>query len=346
MKIAILTFSHAKNRGAHMQCYALSRVLRDWGHKVEIIHIELPHSKMSIKGYIDMLFTNIQNIRFRSKFYPKISRTYHSAEELKSNPPEADLYIVGSDQVWNPELTKQFGATAFFFDFLDNNQKRISYAASFGKSKWDSTKEDEQIKNLIHKFNAISVREQDATDICKDTFGIDAKTVLDPVFLPDNYDSIVGKKRKDSNNIVYYPLCLNEQTNKIMLAVKNELQSNVISYVRSTKGKGFKVRMFTHITNWLKDIRNAKIIVTNSFHCMAFCIIFNKKFIVTPPYRGRENRMLSILSQLGIENRYVSSIEDFNKRKSELLGEINYDAVNKKLHILHSDSLDFLKKNI
>lgn len=347
MKIAILTFSHAINRGAHMQCYALSRVLRNLGHSVEIIHIELPRSNISLKGRLNMFFTNMQNALFRAKFYPAITKTYHSAEELRADSPKADLFIVGSDQVWNPDLTKGFGTKAFFFDFIDDSIKRISYAASFGKSVWDETKDDNTIRGLLKKFNAISLREQDAIDICKETFGIDtAKVVLDPVFLLENYDSIVGEEVRETNSIVYYPLCSNKETKDVMLALKDTFNCPVISYSRDTRGAGFRVRYFTHIVNWLKDIRSAKVVVTNSFHCMAFCIIFNKQFIVTTPHKGRENRILSILTQLGIEDRYVSSIEDFRNREYELLSTINYTMVNTRLNSLRSISLEYLQSNL
>ncbi len=349
MKIDILTFPRAVNRGAHMQCYALQKVLSDMGHEVEVILIELPPSRMSFKGRVDKAILNWKNRRFRSKYYLSTTRAYHSAEELRSNPPVADVYIVGSDQVWNSSITGRFGAESFFLDFAPKGVKKIAYAASFGSSFWVSagTEKDEKISQLIKQFVAISVREINGVDICKQTFGVDcAVSVIDPVFLLSDYSCIVGRAEPTNNNVICYPLCVNDATKGVFVQTAQDIGGTPVSFNRAIRGNGIHVKMFSSIPYWLKSLMKAKFIVTNSFHCMAFCIIFHKNFIVTPPHKDRESRMVSILQQLGIGERYVSSLKDFASRKHSLYKDIDYSSVSDKLKSLRLASLNFLRTNL
>lgn len=349
MKIEILTFAFAVNRGAHMQCYALQTVLANMGHDVEIIHVELPSKGLSWKGKVDKFLLNMQNFRFRKHFYSKISHKYRSADELRKNPPIADVFIVGSDQVWNPAITQDFGTEAFFLDFAPQGCRKIAYAASFGTSVWTSLgkEKDEDIRSLVQLFDGVSVRELSGIDICNDIFGRkDAVSVIDPVFLLEDYTDIIGKCSKQNGEIMCYPLCSNSETKDVFLEVARDLNLSAVSFSRSISGSGVKVRLFSSIPGWLKAIAQSSFIVTNSFHCMAFCILFHKQFVVTPPHLGRESRMLSMLSLLGIKERYVTSIEDFQNRKCELYKEIDYDCVDKRLRVLRGESLKFLKDNL
>lgn len=349
MKIGILTFSYAVNRGAHMQCYALQTILEDMGHDVEIIHIELPSHALSLKGKINYFIQNLLNRRFRRKHYSKVTRLYRSADELRRQPPKEDIYIVGSDQVWNTSITYRFGADAFFLDFAPDNCRRIAYAASFGGSIWTSlgVDKDEKIRGLVNKFDGISVRELDGVIVCRNTFGReDVVPVIDPVFLLDNYKFILGNKTRHSNIVICYPLYANATTQNVTLQVSEDLHLATVSYSRAIRGRNIRYKLFSSIEGWLRAISGSNFIVTNSFHCMAFCIIFHKKFIVTPPAPGKETRMLSMLSQLGLEHRYVTSYDDFQNRKMMLYQDEDYSAVDLRLDTLRSKSISFLNDNI
>lgn len=349
MKIDILTFSFAINRGAHMQCYALQTVLHNMGHQVEVIHIELPSKGLSLKGKIDKYILNRQNKNFRKKYYRDITDVYYSAEELRKNPPIADVYIVGSDQVWNPSITKGFGIESFFLDFVPDGCKKIAYAASFGSSIWTSLgkEKDNEIQQLIKQFNAVSVRELDGVEICEKEFGRkDVCSVIDPVFLLNDYSQIISDAIEDKNQVLCYPLYSTSEIKNVFLEISKDLGMTPVSFSRSIRGENIKLKIFSSIPTWLKTIYSSKFIVTNSFHCMAFCILFHKKFIVLPPYPGKESRMISMLKQLGIEDRYVKSMKDFEERKDLLYNDIEYDKVDEKLNILRQNSLRFIINNL
>ncbi len=333
-----------------MQCYALQTVLRQMGHEVEVVSIKLPHGKLSWKGKIAISVNEWRNRHFRDKYYSNLTRVYRSAEELRKDPPLADAYIVGSDQVWNPNTTGGFGAEAFFLDFAPHGVRKIAYAASFGTSVWTSagTEKDAEISRLIKQFDAISVRETNGVDICAQTFGVNnAVSVVDPVFLLEDYSNIIGETEDIKNEVIGYPLCRNATTKDVLMQVSRDLGGGeAVTFDRVYRGKGMHVKMFSSIPEWLRSLAEAGIVVTNSFHCMAFCIILKKRFIITPTDDGTESRMVSVLQQLGISERYVESFEDFQNRKLSLYKDIDYASVTPKLAALRNESLSFLKSNL
>ncbi len=347
MRIAILTFSHAINRGAHMQCYALAKIFHKLGHTATIIHIELPSGHLNFKGRILTTITNWKNELFRKRYYPSITKAYHNAVELRASCPKADVYVVGSDQVWNPSITGSFGAESFFLDFVPPGKRKIAYAASFGVSEWQHSPIDNKIGHLLHQFDAISVRELNGIDICRETFGItNVQAVLDPVFLIKDYSNITGSSVAPQKQAMYYPLTVDETIRDIFLSTTTELHLKPLSFSTSVMGKDIQTKLFSSIPEWLRHIKSSEFIVTNSFHCIAFSIIFNKSFIATPPAKGKEARILSILKQLNLESRYVRSKEEFLQRKSELLQPINYKTVNPNLDNLRAQSIEFLTRHL
>lgn len=129
MKIALLTIWHECNYGAELQAYATVKILQNLGHKVEMIDIRLSDCR---KGNINQKIFNIvcgitpgyrKFINFWKKYIP-VTRRYNSIDKLQKRPPVADVYLVGSDQVWNPELTKEF-SLLYFLNFGDNNIKGL-----------------------------------------------------------------------------------------------------------------------------------------------------------------------------------------------------------------------------
>ena len=135
MKIALITYHYSNNKGAFMQTYALCRYLQNLGHELRIIDIR---QKEYTQWYTKFIKSIIVGTRLRQEmrlFYPPLTKSYSNIGELRENPPVADCYIVGSDQVWNPNISKDL-MMAYFLDFGDKNIRRMSYASSFGLSEW------------------------------------------------------------------------------------------------------------------------------------------------------------------------------------------------------------------
>ena len=189
MKIIILTFSKVNNYGANLQCYALAKVLQNLGHDVEILDYQLKRS--FVKNPIYNIFSYFQSKkfeRFREKNLPPFTRHFIDYDDLKKNYPQADCYIVGSDQVWNPNITKNANVMAYFFEFLPKKIKKISYAASFGIEEKDAFNNYSNIGDLLRSFDSIGVREHTGVNLCKVLSGCDASLNVDPTILYGSFD--------------------------------------------------------------------------------------------------------------------------------------------------------------
>ena len=345
-KAMILTFSKVYNRGANMQCYALMKTLEKKGYNVEFIDAQLPREKKSLKGFLFYWLSYYKVAAFRRKTGFKYTRKYQTYNDLCNNPPKADVYIVGSDQVWNPELTNAFDPRVYFLGYIKEG-KKIAYAASFGKNEWTSTIYDKEIIENVSLFNAVSVREDSGIDICRNTFKRnDAAYVLDPTLLLDGNDirSLIKENKTDKNNeyMYVYLLYTDEKVRNIIDIISKECK---LKAKGNTTQKGLlnKLLSIESVEGWLREIENAKLVVTNSFHCMAMCILFHKPFYVIPTFKGREIRMTTLLDKLGIKDRYIPSVETKYLCANQ---DIDFGEVDKRLDYYREISQDFLNKSL
>ncbi len=394
MRIALLTIWHEENYGAELQAYATSKILRKLGHDVQFIDIRLSDiSELSFRGKIGNLLSSLgpskkKFERFWSKFFVTTIR-YHSASELQANPPIADVYMVGSDQVWNPEITRSL-SEVFFLNFGPNSVKRISYASSFGTENWAGNDINE-IKQLLHRFHSLSCREKSGVQILKNVFGCTATNVLDPTLLFENYEELTGDL-KEENTLVYYPLSsfpqlssFAEQTaHKLGLSVKNANWQTYIcgsaiwdrnsilvyyplssfpqlsSFAEQTAHKlGLSVKNANwqtyicgsaiwdrnSIEGWIKDIAQAKFVITPSFHGLAMSIIHHRQFAVIVANKSRATRMVSLLDSLDLSDRIYSSFEELESAKP-WENSIKYDLVDEKLAKLREASINYLQESL
>jgi len=336
MRISLLTFSKETNFGANLQCYALCKTLQSMGHRVNIIDIQLPAKSFNWRATLSRLPEDFLFFLFRKKHLDFFTKNYNNS----------DLYIVGSDQVWNTELTQRLDPLVYFFSFLPDGVRRVSYAASFGTERWQSAALTDTVKMLLHKFNAVSVREQSGVTICKETFGIDAKLVADPALLLSSYDEICGKyiQESETNELVYFTFIRNKEEQKILaeFSRNNHLQAVALRSSRSIPG--FRRRLYVSVSGWLKSIRYAKLVVTNSFHCMVFCLIFHKKFVAVPAKTGRSTRQESLLEQLGLSDHFCKETDKLYCTLDHVANkQMDYAEIDRKIKDIREASMDFLK---
>lgn len=335
MKIGILTFSKSPSYGATLQCYALCRILKNMGHIPYLIKEELPHES-SLKYRMRFLISCREFRRFKKSYLPQFVSTIEGL----------DLVIVGSDQVWNPDLTgiKVF---RFFGDYTPNNIPFISYAASFGKDVWSHHKLNDKIRMLLYqRFKAISVREASGMDICEKTFGIKATLVLDPTLLVDNFNELIVKHGINEEFVsfkLHNPLDPNWQNLMKEISLTTNRSHNQLSCVPHNKFYTVK-----SVENWLSDIASSRFVLTDSFHGMLMAIKYRKPFVVFRPVLGREGRVKELLEKLGLEDRYC---DNFQRGISDIIvGKINdpidYNTVEKRLAVLREQSIKFLENSI
>lgn len=353
MKVGILTLHNANNYGAVLQAYALQTYLLNSGIDVEIIDFTPninSNKNIAKRSYIRKLITyvsqpkayfDMKNKRkkfceFRKSNFKLSGMTYYGDNHISKKPPLYDVYIVGSDQVWNMDITN--GTESFFLDFVKDGRK-LSYAASIGK---DFLTENEKncIEKYLGSFNAVSVREKTLVEILKENFSIDAMCVLDPVFLLDksSWLSIETKIHLPQRYILCYMMEYSEDLVEHTRSVARQLKCLPI-FISSVKREftGIKLRDLGP-REFLYVMSNAQYVCTNSFHGTAFSIIFEKNFTVVKHSR-LNTRISSLLDRLGLNGRFLDSPNFAN-------GDIDYIDIKSKLESIIEESKIFLRKNL
>ena len=337
-RIAVLTFHYPNNRnfGAALQAYAITKTIGKINKNVELINYI--KDKLKLKGKIIYYF-NGKNFRDYCNKFLKITREIKSESDFISLNKDFDTFIVGSDQVWRAKYT-QPDTSKYYFDFVDDNKTKIAYAASFGVDFWEGNEElTKKIKPLAQRFDYVSVREESGINICKDIFGIEAVCVLDPTLMIDkkDYEPILNdwkdKSHKNKKYIAHMLLDdnfeLREESNNIGKYLKSEI-NHIKGKDRKILGK--TITFYNKVSQWLTYLKDAELVITDSFHCTVFSLIFNKKFVVVAnPERGTA-RLENLLGIVGLKNRFFTNIKDV--LKSGILDqEIDYIEVERKLNI-------------
>lgn len=303
-----------------MQTFATCRLLEQEGHSVRVINLINPERKGCWKnfGYWSDCVREFQFWAFKKKYFSKLTNKAYSIKDV--NLPVADYTIVGSDQVWNREITGCFGNT-FYLDFVKDENK-IALSSSFGKEVWDESDEYTfQIKQLLLQFKVISVREFTGVKIVNEVMGLKAINLPDPTIGYGKFDNLI-LNRKPLHQV--FPFLLLENSTIIK---KANYIANVLG-LPLFKHTIFSSRFKNGPKHWLTRIINSDYVITDSFHGLALSIIFNKQFFVFCASEKKFTRLHSLLKLLSLEDRYIESIEDFNQRKMSLLKPIDYVRIN------------------
>lgn len=347
MKIALLTISRVRNFGAEMQCYATVRALRELGHHVDVIDYRLfDENATSLKSmFAKMLIAASPDSRSFNAFWKNyIPYTCHceGRGQLEELAQGYDLFLTGSDQIWNPDITEDKWPT-YFLDFLKDNEKRCAYASSFGEDAWKWPEIKDEVQGLLEKFQAIAVREESGKRLLERDFGIEAEVVLDPTLLHQNYDEIVAVDQ-ETPTLAYYPLVDNAELEAFSRELAAELGLKFINTNTKMRLLGKIVWQRTSIQDWIRNIGEASMVVTPSFHGLAFSLIYGKQFIIVQNQgKSRSSRITGLLEKLDLSDRYFTSIEDA-KESRVWERPIDYTEVNKRLNQLRDKSWEYLKK--
>lgn len=365
-KIRIITFQNANNYGALLQAYALQLKLSE-NYNVEIIDyrnkiIEKPYKIINIntENFIKFLRSIIKSIifyipnakrynnmnKFRTKNMRLTKEVYYNEQDFKLHPILADIYITGSDQVWNSDITIGL-QDSYTLNFGNEKINRISYAASLGNIKIDKANKN-SYTTKISRINHISVREEKAKEILNELIEKRIDVVLDPTMLltkSDWLNKTQNLKEEKEKYILSYFVDPDKEFVKIVNEISENTKMKVIHF--SLRKRGIKNILRCAYTDdpfeFVNLIKNAEYVVCTSFHATVFSIIFNKKFWVIP-HRKTGSRVTNLLEKLGISDRAVNSLEEFEKLDYDK--EIDYNKVNKKLDEERKKSIDWLNNAI
>ena len=363
MKIGILTLPLHTNYGGILQAYALQTILERMGHEVILldrgwIKKSFVHNVLSwIKWTLKSLFSRRQLLspqilekmgqRIKPFIYTHISSRIAIRRISDIEPLQLDVIVVGSDQVWRKYYNPN-NIAFYYLDFAKEwNIKRISYAASFGIDQWDYSQEETfHCKNLLQLFTGVSVREESGKTLCFDYLNREAEVVLDPTMLL-NASEYKQLAQQDSKEVIGELLCYILDSNIDLQNIVGSISHllNYRPYYTNLDEREFSSSKGTKpsVEYWLKGFVYAKFVVTDSFHGCVFSILFNKPFLAYGNKQRGMARFSSLLSQFGLEDRLVTSLDEVNEKMSK---EIDWESVNMRLAELRQKSLTFLETNL
>ncbi len=361
MIIRTITCHQSTNQGAMLQAYALSKYLKDLGHDVSLIdympsYMRLHHRVPPMYNHQVIrqlyLFSKLpedyagwkrQNSMkpFLKRFIPTTRSQYRSVEELKANPPVADLYIAGSDQIWNTAFQNGLDS-AFYLDF-GIPKRRISYAASFATSQLAAGSED-FVKQKLSRFDAISVRETSGKKILE-TLGYKGVVVVDPVFLlpREQWDTMGTSDRGQERYILTYDF---ERSGSAIAQVARRLSKlgECKIYSVSPYRRQYAHRNFVNVgpDKFVSLVKHAQCVVSNSFHGSAFAMIYGRNFLVVNRKDGLNVRMQDLLARYGLSHRLITP----DAQDRLLMQDIYYAPVYERLEQDIEFSKSFLQNQI
>ena len=345
MKIALLTYFAADNYGAVLQAYATIKALEQQGHEVQLVNYVIPEPPRSCLKNILLYPKHLKCQSFRKKYFKNISRSYRSTTELQHNPPQADCYLVGSDQTWNPFISREM-TRGFFLDFGYDKVLRTSYAASFGMAEWEDSKwmNGEDAKMLFNRFDFISVRETSGVKILREKFGVKNVTlVADPVLLFPRYDELTADISQ-SDELILYKLVNSANYYKRARELGTLLDSPVRSIGSIRRIKGVRCAYPESIEGWMSRIASARYVITDSFHGTVLSLLYGRQFVVCVGNPKRITRIQSLLAQLGLEDRIMLDTDPVEKLKDSLNIPIDYKSVHAKIRQMRERSFEFINR--
>lgn len=369
MKIGILTFWKTEdNYGQLLQCYASQAYLQSLGHKTFLVcttngrdynptfkqqlmektrtaYRLLPYPFYLMKRAIDSAFYTLTHGKLRKhtvdlgfeqfrQEHLHCTKVY-TLEELQNNPPEADAFVVGSDQIWNTR------DGIYYLSWTRDEVCKIAYAASFGGC--DTLPDDATLAKWLKRFDHVSVREQSGAIICANAGRKDAVCVADPTMLltADDYLKIASREHPKDKYLFIYFLGTRTTINWKEIRAFAKQRGLKIVYVASQGQEDKFKHMQASIHQWISLIANAEYVITNSFHGTVFTLLFGKKFMTYPitGFAVRMNdRITTLLNPLGLGNHiYSDSIRTIEE-------DINYTEVHRIMQENGAKGRELLKE--
>lgn len=367
MRTGLITFHFAHHYGAQLQAYATMRAIQGLGHDCEIIDYRLPHTTRTnqlfkkgggVRGMASDAHTALHYGAFQRRFtrfeafvaeQMELSpERYTAFDQLRAAPPEYDVYVAGSDQIWNPYIfqDKQFDPS-FLLGFVKEG-RRIAYAPSLGVPELPADKAA-QLRDFLAPFSALSVREKRGQLLLKEAAGREARVVLDPTLLLNGeaWGALAAPPRHQGPYILCYFVSDPAESAPYALALSRRTGWPIVQLAGARR----KIEGASEIVfdagprEFLGLFRYASAVVTNSFHGAAFSLQFRKNFFTSMSPKERSeptfSRIYSLLSRLGCADRIIGL-----DTTAPVEAAMDYDKVYQRLDEARADSLAYLKAAI
>lgn len=378
-KVGIITVHRLPNWGSVLQAYALQKIISKLGFDVENIDYKYPNEfhwargkkwgkkkspslRFFVKTIKDEIFyllhlkarPQMQLLNYFVDRNMKLSREYSDFDVLHKFPPAYDIYVSGSDQIWNPNT--MLGDTSYMLDFAPEEAKKVAYSSSFS-CRYIPNDKISVYKKFLNRYDAISVRENNGRKIIRELLDRDAKVVLDPTLLlnGDNWREISAEAhtvKLPSQYILCYMLAYTFSADEPMNIILKRVQKTYdlpIIFLKNTPN-GFDGRKYELPQNYnigvpefLYLIQNASIVVSSSFHGVAFAINFGRPLIALAK-ENEDDRVSTLLNNLDIaEDVLVMTSEVEEKAFNPFYDVLLEQTI---LNNLREISIAYLKNNL
>lgn len=359
-KISIISIFDNANFGTYLQNLALAKTLEYYGCTVETVNycrentqlislIKKKEKQQSILKIILQYIIEILSMNRQKKAYKQFIQTsikYNSIKKLKETPPIADIYMTGSDQVWN-SIYNNGVDPAFFLDYAPKNKPCYAYAASIGMEEIPNN-EKKKTYSLLNKYTQITVREKLAQEILCNLGVKNIQVVADPTLLLTKlqWKEFASKRLINSPYLLIYSVESKEQ-NKIVYSIAQKVASKKKLKTVSINSRSFLSDVgkcdynfhFSTFKHFLSLFLYSDFIVVSSFHGTAFAINFQKQFLTVSPSKFN-SRIDNLLEICQLKERKVTMPEDYSIKTLK----IDYNKVNEKLNVLRNESIKTIIK--
>lgn len=360
MKVAVITRHAITNYGSLLQAIATQQLVESLGYACEVIDYiredetyqnqertllkcKPAFNGNAMKRAMYLALRQHASVKSGEKFetmrkkYLHLTRWYSNLSQLEQDKPQADIYMTGSDQVWGPVMDGTFDS-AYCLSFTADCDRRIAFAASFGRTKF--TQETEAFyKKWLSRYEAIAVREDSAVQLLN-SWGLQAKQVIDPTLMLDS--AYWGRLTTDIKKkyILVYQIHNDKKLDRYVKAAAKRVGLPLVRVSASFHQcvRGGKFKFCPDIGEFLSYIKNAQCLITDSFHGTAFALNFNTPFVEVLPGET-STRNMSILRLTGLTDRILKDENDVDLA----FKPIDFTHANEVLSEKRKESLSILK---
>lgn len=374
-KTGIITILNVNNYGAELQAFALHHKLKSLGYDNEIINYLYYKNPNYIKepAANPLIKTTFKNtlkdtvLKWLDKYsafkYPKIaklrkqrfdhfhakntsvSKPYKSYSELYNAQHTYYNFIVGSDQVWNPNNGTNIAP--YFLTFAPKDANKVSYASSFGVGSIDEayyTQYKAWLSNLTH----VSTRESDGVKIIKEVSDRKATHVVDPTLLltKSDWQSFMVPYQSDTPYILFFIFKRNKYAEELAYKIQKKTGYKIIRVCKNeipleSDDKMLNIRDFGP-AEFLGLYNSASFVLTTSFHGSIFSLIFEKPFYtITPASKNNNSRQQSLMDMVNLQDRLLTEGSSIDLKN---MNEIDFEKVKEKLNTQIGISINYLKE--
>lgn len=350
-KIGVITFHNYNNYGAILQSYALQECIRRLGGEPEIIDYTCDYicnpfqlKRLKNKGLFNYIYGAIGYICYlpRKKKCDAFRKrmTYSepvTAETIAAMDGRYDVFVSGSDQVWDWHLT-DFDR-AYFLNFVTRG-KKCSYAASIGEHL-PAEEYREEYSGLLSTFDRILMRESYGADVVEQLTGSRPDCACDPtlLFSGEEWEPLMAEPKKRKPYILVYQLGVDPSFVSFVKRLKKKTGLSVVYVPFPLVGAlGCRPQIAAGPMEWLRLFKDAQYVVTDSFHGAVFSILFHKPFFVRVDGHHKNRRVEELLTRLRLTDRIIrGDLED-----EMLTAEMDYTFADQELQAMREDSLQKL----